>query len=248
MILPTSSPKNASFCKVYMTAFVFLLFTLPVAGQPISEKLRSDNYDYSSQPAIATQRRWVLSWNPLGLIEPSMAIGIGIGYHSKSNLEIWSETSLLINVLYASGGKTSGMRQILQLKRFISKNQGLFIAGEIRYSFFTYHASNNFINIAVHDTILNLSNTSNHYVFGAGLQVGYRWPLTNDSKFMLELTGGLGIKNKIIRWHGIPAGYKYIHASIDPNIWDFIETSGISVYLPGSLRLIYTFGKKLKGV
>lgn len=213
-----------------MTACVFLLFTLPVA----------------SQPAIAPQRRWVLSWNPLGLIEPSTAIGIGIGYHAKSNLEIWSETSLLRNFVFPDGGNTSGMRQILQFKRFISKDQRLFVAAEIRYIFYTYHSSDFFRNPTIPDTLHSLTNTSKHFVFGAGLQVGYRYPLTNDSRLMLELTGGFGIKYKIIRWYGLPVGYKYVRRSVDPNIEDLKETAGTTVYLPGSLRLIYTFGKKLK--
>jgi hypothetical protein len=247
LILPTFfSYQNATYCRVYMMSLTFLLFTLPVAGQSISDQLRSDNYDYSSQPAIAPQRRWLLSWNPLGLLEPSMAIGIGIGYHPNINLEIWSETSLLRNVLFPSAGSTSGMRQILQFKRFISKDPRFFVAAEIRYIFFTYHSSDNFRNSSVPETPLSLSNTSDHYVFGAGLQAGYRRPITNDSRLILELTAGLGIKNKIIRWNGVPAGYEYMNRSIDVNVWDLIETPGTSVYLPGSLRLVYTFGKKPK--
>jgi len=245
LILSTSlPPKNASFCKVYITAFVFLLFTLPVAGQEIREKLKFVIHDYLHQPAIAPQRKWSLTLNPFGLLEPSMAIGIGIGYHPKANLEIWSESSLLRNVLFPSAGSTSGMRQILQFKRFINKNQRLFAAAEIRYIFFTFHSTELFGNTSLPDTIL--SNTSHHYVFGAGLQLGYRLSLTKDNRLMLELTGGLGVKDKIIRWKGVPAGYKYMNSSTDVNVWSLIETSGPSVYVPGSLRLVYTFGKKLK--
>jgi hypothetical protein len=192
------------------------------------------------------QGRWLISYNPLGLIEPSMALGIGIGYHPKANLEIWSETSHLHNSLYPNGGSTSGMRQIIQLKRFISKDQRLFVAAEIRYIYFTNHSSDNFRNTFRPDTLLFLANTSRHHIFGAGLQVGYRWPLKRNSRLMLELTGGLGIKDKTIRWNGVPTGYKYVDRSVDVNVWDLQATSGPSIYLPGSLRLIYSFGKKLK--
>jgi hypothetical protein len=63
----------------------------------------------------------------------------------------------------------------------------------------------------------------------------------------MEITAGLGFKNKVIDRKGIPAGYQYrpVGQNIDVNIRGLIEQDGGTIYLPGSLRLIYTFGKKM---
>jgi hypothetical protein len=146
-IAPTHRPP---FCIVNVPAILLLLFCLPTMGQSTTDP----------------QRKWLISWNPLGLVEPSMAFRIGIGYHPKANLEVWSETSLLHNILYPSGTSTAGIRQILQVKRFINKDQSLFVAAEIRYIYFTDHSSDNFRNTSLPDTPLLLANTSRHHIFG----------------------------------------------------------------------------------
>lgn len=176
-----------------------------------------------------------------------MAIGAGIGYRLNERTEIWSETSLLTNGLMMYVGPLTGIRQIFQLKRFIGSDGHFFVAGEIRYKYFSYRDTADFSNPSINETIHNIPYHAYHTVFGAALQAGYRINLSKNGKFQVELTGGIGIKNKIIDRPGVPTGYtEYVTPSVDLNIYDFIESRGISIYFPGSIRVIYPFGKRIR--
>jgi hypothetical protein len=191
-------------------------------------------------------RRWILSFNPWGLLEPQAAIGAGIGYRLRDNLEIWSETSFLTRGFPDGYDHTSGIRQILQLKYFFGKNRDFFVAGEVRYKSFTTDYRDNFYDQTTRDT-LSFSHRSRYYFFGAGLQLGGRFRLGKSDHFFLELTGGLGVKQKTIIRYGVPSGYTYLPIrSIDINAAELMNRPGAALYLPGSMRLIYSFGRKLK--
>src|ERR1700761_643580 len=96
---------------------VILLFTTLRASSQSSPTPRQST---SPPPPDQTNNplpRWTLSFNPLGLLEPTTAIGLGIGYPLNDKYELWAETSLLQNPLInVYAGPTKGIRQILQLK------------------------------------------------------------------------------------------------------------------------------------
>lgn len=208
--------------------------------------LRPRPFDPSYGPVPVS--RWSLTFNPFGLLEPPAAIGIGIGYRLNKNMEIWSETSLITNGLMVTYGPLTGIRQILQLKLFAPSNGNYFLAFELRYKSYSYRDTNDFANPATLDTLRNVQFQSSHYFFGGGFQVGKRCSLSKDGKLQLEATIGIGVKFKVINRLGPPDGYKYqgVGFSVDYNIRDAIETPGTAPYFPGSLRLIYNFGKRLK--
>ena len=192
-------------------------------------------------------RKWVLSFNPLGLLES--AYGIGIGYHLNKNSEIWSETSLLRGQPYAGANPLTGFRQIVQYKRFIpSVNENFFLGFEMRYKYYSYRDTNDFANPGIPDTLRNVQFLSEHHIFGAALQVGRRFALSKEGRFQIETMIGFGVKDKFIDRRGPPAGYHYLDGgkSIDLSIRDLVEQSGTTIYLPGSVRLIYCFGKKFR--
>ena len=178
-----------------------------------------------------------------------MAVGAGVGYRVNANIELWSETSWLWKhggLAEPRGGTIDGLRQILQVKRFLGKGGNFFIAGEVRYKYFTYRRYDAFVDTASQTMVNKVLATSIHNVFGGALQLGWRGPLTRNGKLLLEITAGLGIKKKWISWPGIPKGYEVADLSVDINVWDeMLRSESPSLYLPGSLRLIYTFGKGL---
>ena len=205
------------------------LFALSVVGQ-------------SKLPIPTPGRKWGLSLNPCGLFEFPMAFGAGISYRLSNTMELWSETSLLHGSIVRDSGSSTGIRQILQLKRFLD-HEGMFIAIEARYRYFSYHNFSNFYSPAANTVLTGIPNTSYHSIVGAGVQIGQRFhfPGSSNGKFLVEITGGIGVKHKTIRRPDIPSGYKYANVQIDVNIKDLIETPGTTFYIPGSLRLIYTF-------
>lgn len=86
-----------------------------------------------SLPASAQSTRWLLSFNPLGLLEPKGALGVGAGVKFNKYMELWSETSLLRTVIYAGDSSLTGVRQIVQIKYFPHGYPDFFVAAEVRY-------------------------------------------------------------------------------------------------------------------
>ena len=191
--------------------------------------------------------RWILSFNPLSLMEPPMAIGLGVGYRLNPKVELWSETSFLTGSNFSSDGPLTGVRQILQMKYFIEKHRGFFVAGEVRYKSYQYRDKLNFVNQDTHDTLFNFSHFSRHYYWGIGFQVGWRRNLSANGRFQLELTTGLGLRLGKVDRQDVPPGYKYedLYPPKDMRIED-LNKGFLPYYLPGSIRLIYLFGKRLR--
>ncbi|MBN8854474.1 MAG: hypothetical protein BGO55_21320 [Sphingobacteriales bacterium 50-39] len=186
--------------------------------------------------------RWVLSFNPLGLLEPETAIGLGIGYRPFKEVELWSETSFLTKVFYHKQGPLTGIRQICQLK-FFPYGTGFFVAGELRYKSYQYRSREEFYDSLTHDTLHSFSNFARHYFFGAAVQLGWRGNATRNGRFQLEVTFGMGFRQGYVKREGVPPGYSYMNNKIDFN---FSGPNGEvpPVYFPGSLRLIWLLGRQ----
>ena len=188
--------------------------------------------------------RWILTLNPLGLLEPEEAIGAGIGYRLNKKIEIGSETSLLRNVLYPYESHLTGIRQVLQVKRFLPRN--FFLAAELRYKYYSYRDNTDFFDPVTHDTLSHYGYLSRHLFVGAAVQYGRRYFISKDGRFQLELTIGFGLKDKIFDKVGVPGGYGYLGYSNDFDLErNVIEYRGIIPYLPCSVRFVYNLGKRL---
>jgi len=192
--------------------------------------------------------RWAVTYNPLGLGEWPAAAGLGVSYRWNSHVELWSETSFLFGDRnYKTQGPLTGIKQILQGKYFPSKYGNFFFALELRYKSYQYRDADVFVNRALHDTLFGFSNFTRHYFWGAGLQMGLRCSLSKRGRFQLEVMGGLGIRKWTDVRHGVPSGYEFIdyQGPIDFNI-HYFEYQINQVYFPGSVRLIWLFGKRLR--
>jgi hypothetical protein len=143
-------------------------------------------------------------------------------------------------------GPLTGIRQILQIKYFLDNNRNFFFAAEVRFKGFQYRDRDHFINADTHDTLMDYSNFSRHWFVGGGLQLGWRTNLSRNGRFQLELTAGLGLRTGRDIHYDAPAGYKFLpYHKIDvPPLG--LGTEGNPVYLPGSMRVLYTFGKHIR--
>ncbi|HEY8968852.1 MAG TPA: hypothetical protein VIM64_07160, partial [Puia sp.] len=121
-------------------------------------------------PASCQNNRWVLSFNPFGLLEPKAAVGVGVGLAFNRHWELWSETSRLQHIFLDPEG-TSGIRQILQLKYFIHGLPDNFLAAEMRYKGSQYTHTGRF-----YDAAINVSQsyplTEHQRFWGTALQSG----------------------------------------------------------------------------
>jgi hypothetical protein len=116
--------------------------------------------------------RWEVSFNPLAIFEMPGALGAGIGYRLKSNMQIYSETYLVRGGIPGPVWVHSGFRQLFQFKRFLDPHY--FLAAEVRYKRFSYQDTSDFYNAATHQTLTDQHFLSLHHFFGAALQGGYR--------------------------------------------------------------------------
>jgi hypothetical protein len=171
-----------------------------------------------------------------------------VGYRLNPKVELWSETSFLTNIgTLDLDGPLTGVRQILQAKYFIDKGGRFFVAAEGRYKSFQYRDKLNFYNPDTRDTLLNFSNFSRHYFWGMGFQAGWHRRLSTNGRFQLELTTGLGFRiGRVVR-QDVPRGYEYkeFYPPKDLRIED-LSKGFLPYYLPGSIRFIYLFGKRLR--
>jgi len=210
---------------------------------------RGGLYGHSRDTTLSIPpRRWLFSFNPFGLLEG--AFGIGIGYRLDKYSELWSETSLLRGRPYAGADPMTGFRQTIQYKRWLpfGPDENFFLAFEARYKQYSYRDTNDFANPVIPDTLRNLHFLSDHYIFGVALQAGHRVQVLKSDRLAIEAILGIGYKYKIIDRRGPPAGWVYqdMGRSVDLNPRDLIEQAGSTIYFPGSVRLIYFFGRKLK--
>src|ERR1700761_1851341 len=85
-------------------------------------------------------RRWSLSLNPLGLVEPQLAAGLGIGYQVTDRWQLWLESSLLTQGPYDIKPQcVSGFREILAVKWYVDRRRFFFIGAEARWKQVRYH-------------------------------------------------------------------------------------------------------------
>jgi len=187
--------------------------------------------------ASCQTNRWVLSFNPFGLLEPKAAVGIGVGFAFNRHWELWSETSRLQH-LFLNPESSSGVRQILQLKYFIHGLPDNFLAAEVRYKGSQYAHNVSLYNAAT-DEYHSDQLTEHQRFWGAALQFGFRRPIDKGIGLYMEFVIGAGYRH-IIYDHetGAPPGF---HPYAKPGI----DLEGIGIYYPGSIRLVWMFGKKL---
>lgn len=213
---------------------------------------RAQTHFFSADTPVV--RRWALTCNPFGMGEDPRAFGAGVGYYLNNRMEIWEETSFLQGWEETfPNGDLKGFRQIVRfsmaLPKWIYPDPHFLLAVELRYRTYSYRDTSDFDDPATGDKVVNVHFLSRHYIFGVAGQVGYRLSFTRDGRWSGELTVGLGVKDKRIVRQGAPRGYQWMGTGVwstDLNIRDMVETPGGEPYVPGSLRIIYAFGRKVK--
>jgi hypothetical protein len=190
----------------------------------------------------ADSAKWSLSLNPFGVLELQSALGMGIGYQFNPHWQVWLESSGLFQ-LYNKPAQSclGGIREILAVKYYFGPRQSLFFAGEFRYKDVFFHDvanfNDNFNNIPVYHYTYKVEDV----IFGGAAWLGGLIRLSNNHRWRLEPSIGLGFKGRTVVWHNVPSGYTYQkpvdHLELIPNPVRTPER--LTVYLPATVRLVY---------
>ena len=189
-------------------------------------------------------RRWSLSFNAPGLLELQMAIGLGVGYQVTNCWQIWLESSGLCQ-FYQKPAQSciGGVREILAMKFYFGPRQSLFAAAEFRWKQVYYHDVDNFENTSSSAELKNYTYTLENIIFGGAVWFGGRIRISQNHRWRLEPSIGLGIKSRTVVLHGVPQGYQYQHSGgldfIDPFPTSPRTSSPGTIYAPASVRLVY---------
>lgn len=154
---------------------------------------------------------WSIGLNPLGLAESQMSIGPAVAYHFSKRVQIWTEASFIFANAYMPDQwkAMKGFRFILQPRYYLGESREIFITPEFRMKRFSFQNTLSFINDANRDTLHNFPFRERQLLIGGAVVVGKRYRLLRNNTFGLEVTAGLGAKQRLIKRKNIPTGYRY---------------------------------------
>lgn len=216
----------------------------------------------SAQPLLdsyATSGNY-FSFQPLALFESPTAVGIGFGSRLSKRSEIFHSIDYLTpNPLFPEHRAiTSGFRSITQyryhflrpmrplIKRRFAKSEKKrryesFMAVEFRFKKYNLSGTANFINQALQDTLFNHPYQAKANVLGGAILFGAAYGLGDGGRCKIEVTLGIGHKQRTVRFKDIPENYKV--SDLNPRMFslNLYESLG-SPYLPFAIRLRYRIG------
>jgi hypothetical protein len=200
---------------------------------------------WEKRPLLEADRpkKWSLSFNAPGLLEPQMAIGLGVAYQVTNCWQIWLESSGLCQFyLKPSQSCLGGVREILAMKFYFGPRQILFFAGEFRWKQVYYHDVENFENSTTRVELKNYTYKLENIIFGGAVWFGGRIIVSQNHRWRLEPSLGLGFKSRTVVWQGVPQGYTYHTGGLEflnPFPTSPRASALLIPYLPASIRLFY---------
>lgn len=237
---------------------ILLLYFFLASNAALSQKIKSTILNNGFKPTGK-----YLCFNPLGLLEPQITIGFGAGTRITPRSEFFTEVAYLgRNPVYKYDELKfyHGVRLLMQyryhflqqwrpiinLGRFTEyqrerrrRNQ-FFMGVEFRIKPVNFSAYNNFENKTTAATLDKFQYKANSLSLGGAILFGETYRLSKNENWLLELTAGIGAKQKSVKYKNIPAGYSVIPRVIRE--MDFIprvdEPAGMP-YLPATIRLRY---------
>ena len=190
---------------------------------------------------------WSIGFNPLSMGESMSSVGPCIAYRISPRVELWGETSFIFYNLYqlANWQNLKGYRFIFQPRYYTGKSRSFFITPEFRIKQFSYNTVLDFINASIPDTLKNYAHKSSQLLIGGALVFGKQFILSPHHHLFLEITAGVGGKQRYITRKNIPAGYEYKITpggfGLKPHYeWDNDGTP----YFPMGFRLIWKLNHK----
>jgi hypothetical protein len=201
---------------------------------------------FSTANAQTKYPYWSIGVNPFSLGESMSSIGPCAAYRLSPRIELLGEASYIFMNLYkiSDWKNLHGYRFIFQPRLYTGRNKIFFITPEFRLKQYSYNTSATFINNVSLDTLKNYDHKASQLLIGGALVMGFQARLSKAHNLYLEITGGIGAKQRYIKRKNIPSGYNYNLKTggfgLAPHYeWDNDGTP----YFPLGFRLIWRLGK-----
>jgi hypothetical protein len=194
--------------------FIFIIFDYTSYAQRSINKFVNSQFNTSEK---------YLTFNPLGIVEPQMAIGIGFSNKFTERSAYFVELSYIKNTVFYNTDveKLNGFRFLAQYRYHFLQNSkqskinirrlkvNPFVALEFRlkqYGFSTTTVVNN----AIFDTISKIKINAIATSLGGAILFGTSYNISKNNKWKLEVTAGIGAKQKYVRYKNLASGYEEI--------------------------------------
>ncbi|MBP6025233.1 DUF3575 domain-containing protein [Ferruginibacter sp.] len=182
------------------------------------------------------------SFNPLGLGEPQMAIGAGFGCRFSKRSEYFTELSFLLKTPFYSyqANSLKGFRFLGQYRYHLRINTNRFIGAEFRLKMYDFTGTNTFVNNTSHDTLKSVSYNANAISLGGAIVFGNTYTISKNRKWKIEITAGIGAKQKLVSLKGALKDYEVIiKRKLDGIAPPYIFEAVGMPYIPCTIRLKY---------
>jgi hypothetical protein len=198
-----------------------------------------------------------LSFNPFSIAEPQFALGLGYGNRFTQRSEVFAELSYVAKhpSYHFDYEKLNGFRFIAEYRyhflqqwrpiinlgekrRNRNRRSQPFIGLQFRLKQYRLIDKDNFTNSI--DTLTKFRYIANIISLGGALTFGSTYNISKNKRWQLEITTGIGAKQKIVRYKNLPPNYKVVNyeksrALYTPKINDEIGTP----VFPTTIRLRY---------
>jgi hypothetical protein len=230
-----------------------LFFLLVISFVSFSQKKKSkigNSYD---------DKEKYFSINFFSVAEPQFAIGPSFGNRFTERSEYFLELAYVAKTPFydwRSFERLRGARMILQyryhflqqwrplinfgngIRRMREKHQP-FIGVELRLKPISFTTTGNFINTTVNDTLYGYSFSANAFTYGGALIFGETFNLSANEKWKLELTMGIGAKQRNVKLKTVPAGYKVLPVERVAFQSPLLQEEAGGALIPFAVRLRY---------
>jgi Protein of unknown function (DUF3575) len=191
-----------------------------------------------------TENNAFITFNPLGIVELQSTVGAGMQLPVNNHIALFTEIAAVFkHPFYQNPDNIKfGLRNIIQL-RYYSKTRKLstsFVALEARIKHYSFYNVRSFVNEFARDTLNNLSHTAVATSVGGGIVFGTMFPLSKNKKLQMELTAGIGVKQKFVKYKNVNRLYKplFFQGGSGFSIPAIDETAAMP-YLPCAIRICY---------
>ncbi len=234
--------------KLFMVAICFLC--LKTVHSQIKKR--------ASLQSTFTNSQKYISFNPLALAEPQMVVGAGFGNRFTERSEYFAELSYVLKQPFYNAQpeneRVNGYRLITQYRyHFLQKPQSNvigrrksnkrnnrhepFLAFEFKIKSFNYNSERVLANKTTLDTLQKMNYQTNNFNIGAALLYGETYNISEH--FKIELTIGIGGRDKTIKYKNAKPGYEEIGRMPDSYSPLNIDKPGGMPYFAVALRLKY---------
>jgi len=182
-----------------LTAF---LFTITI--ESIAQNKPSQNQLFKQQKAF--------TFNPLALAEPQAAAGLGFSSTLTARSGYFTELSYIFKAPFYGGADpvTGGYRWLLQYRYSLLKKyrRDYFWGAEFRLKGYGFTGTNIFLNKITNDTLDRYNYKAHATSVGGAILFGKIFNFSKSSRWQMEMTAGIGAKQKFVKYKNLPDGYE----------------------------------------